>query len=77
MLGTEKNFASQPNSISIGLGVNHIRDPGREDGTCLRRRGVTGCSIEILPGRPGPSTPREGRGVPAEKCIDSNQIFSK
>ena len=77
MLGTEKNFASQPNSISIGLGVNHIRDPGREDGTCLQRRGVMGCSIEILPGRPGPSTPREGRGVPAEKCIDSNQIFSK
>ena len=76
-LGTEKNVASQPNPISIGLGAGHLRDPGREDGRCLRRRGVTGRSIEIFPGRPGPSTPGEGRGVPTEKHVDSNQIFCK
>ena len=34
-LGTEKNFASQPNPISVGLGADHLGDPGREDGRCL------------------------------------------
>ena len=34
-LGTDKNVASQPNSISIELGADHLRDPGREDGRCL------------------------------------------
>ena len=67
----------QPNPISLELGADHLRDPSREDSMCLHYLGVTGRSIEILPGRPGPSTPREGRGVPAEKRVDSNQTFSK
>ena len=65
----------QPNQISLELGADHLRDPSREDGMCLWHLGVTGRSIEILPGRPGPSTPREGRGVPAEKRVNSDQIF--
>ena len=77
MLGTEKIFALQPNPISVGLAADHLGDPGRKDGRCLPRCGATGRSTEILPGRSGPSTPREGRGVPPEKHVNSDQIFCK